>query len=186
MATLNNNHIDKSTPIVGVDKNKCRNCHTCITTCPVKYCNDGSGEYVKVNHSLCIGCGSCLAVCTHNARYPIDDSDSFIEDLKKNKKIIVIVAPAAAASFNNKLLQLNSWLKSIGVTAVFDVSFGAELCTKSYVELLSKKSQKSIICQPCPAIVNYIEIYPNRNKKQKIPEKKHVKLRAEHVRIKHA
>ena len=29
-------------------------------------------------------------------------------------------------------------------------------------------------------------IYPNRNKKQKIPEKKHVKLRAEHVRIKHA
>jgi len=29
-------------------------------------------------------------------------------------------------------------------------------------------------------------LYPNRNKKQKIPEKKHVKLRAEHVRIKHA
>jgi len=33
---------------------------------------------------------------------------------------------------------------------------------------------------------NLLRLYPNRNKKQKIPEKKHVKLRAEHVRIKHA
>ena len=42
--------------IVGVDKEKCINCHNCISVCPVKYCNDGSGDYVTVNPFMCIGC----------------------------------------------------------------------------------------------------------------------------------
>jgi len=49
-------------------------------------------------------------------------------------------------------------LKSIGVAAVFDVSFGAELTVKSYLEHLTNNHPKMIIAQPCPAIVSYIEI----------------------------
>ncbi|MBN1518935.1 MAG: 4Fe-4S binding protein [Spirochaetales bacterium] len=28
-------------PVIGVDKDKCVNCHMCIAVCPVKYCIDG-------------------------------------------------------------------------------------------------------------------------------------------------
>ncbi len=47
----------------------------------------------------------------------------------------------------------------MGVAACFDVSFGAELTVKSYLEHLQKNHPKTVIAQPCPAIVAYIELY---------------------------
>ena len=41
--------MEKLVPVVGVDKEKCVNCHRCIAVCPVKMCNDGSQDYVQVN-----------------------------------------------------------------------------------------------------------------------------------------
>jgi iron only hydrogenase large subunit-like protein len=73
--------------------------------------------------------------------------------------VIAIVAPAAAVNFRGKDLELNGWLKSIGVRAVFDVSFGAELTTMSYVEYIKKNNPKLVIAQPCPALVAYAELY---------------------------
>ena len=146
-------------PVIFVDKDKCVNCHRCIAVCPSKMCNDGSGDYVKVNHELCIGCGACIEACTHGARYGIDDADDFFKALKKGDGVVAIVAPAAAAQFKGRDLELNGWLKSIGVKAVFDVSFGAELTTKSYVEHIKKNNPKLVISQPCPAIVTWIELY---------------------------
>ena len=150
------------TPVINVDKDKCCNCHRCIAVCPVKLCNDGSGDFVTLNHDLCIGCGSCIEACSHGARSGIDDTARFLEDIKKGVSFVAIVAPAVAVNFQGKDLELNGWLKSIGVKAVFDVSFGAELTTKSYVEQMTKENPPLMIAQPCPALVTYIETYrPN-------------------------
>ena len=149
-------------PVINVDKDKCCNCHRCIAVCPVKLCNDGSGEFVTLNHDLCIGCGSCIEACTHGARSGIDDTKAFFEELQNGTPVIAIVAPAVAVNFKGRDLELNGWLKSIGVKAVFDVSFGAELTTKSYVEQLTKENPDLMIAQPCPALVTFIETYrPN-------------------------
>ncbi|MFC2137166.1 PAS domain S-box protein [Bacteroidota bacterium] len=144
--------------VIEVDKEKCVNCHACISACPVKYCNDGSSDYVKVNPNMCIACGNCLAVCTHNARIYIDDFPQFIEEIENKEKMVAIVAPSIAANFPNQYLNFNGWLKSLGIEAIFDVSFGAELTVKSYVKHL-KNNPEAIIAQPCPAIVTYIELY---------------------------
>ena len=127
--------------------------------CPVKMCNNGSGDYVDFDEKLCIGCGSCIEACTHGARKGIDDSELFFDSLKKGEKIVAIVAPAAIVSFRGKDLELNGFLKSLGVEAVFDVSFGAELTTKSYVEYIKNKNPDCVISQPCPALVSFIETY---------------------------
>ena len=149
-------------PVINVDKEKCCNCHRCIAVCPVKLCNNGSEDHVSVNHDLCIGCGACIAACTHGARTGIDDMEEFFADLKKGVKMVAIVAPAVAVNFHGQTLRLNGWLKSIGVKAVFDVSFGAELTTKTYVEQIKNEDPKLIISQPCPALVTFIETYrPN-------------------------
>ena len=144
--------------IIFVDEKNCVNCHACITACPVKFCNVDKGNHMSVNTDLCIGCGKCIEACKHNARKPLDDMDSFIKSLDEGNSFIAIVAPAIAASFPESYKSFNGWLKHIGIDAVFDVSFGAELTVKSYIEAL-KKEQKTIIAQPCPAIVSYIEIY---------------------------
>ena len=152
----------KIVPVISVDKDKCLNCHRCISVCPAKFCNDGSGDYIKINSDLCLGCGHCIDACVHGARVGIDDFSDFLNDLSKKEKIIAIVAPAIAVSFKGKDKKINGWLKSIGVEAVFDVSFGAELTTKSYVEYIKTKNPKLVIAQPCPALVTYCQIYkPN-------------------------
>ncbi|NPV01826.1 MAG: 4Fe-4S binding protein [Brevinematales bacterium] len=159
METRANSQSIKLSKVIDVDKDKCVNCHRCIAVCPVKFCNDGSGDTVLIDENLCIGCGECLRACTHEARIIIDDFDKMLAALDAGERIVAVVAPAIAAGFPDQYLQFNSWLKSIGISAIFDVSFGAELTVKSYLEYVGAASPKLVIAQPCPALVTYIELY---------------------------
>jgi iron only hydrogenase large subunit-like protein/uncharacterized protein YoxC len=147
------------TPVIKVDDEKCVNCHACIAACPVKYCMDASGDVISINHDLCIGCGKCISACTHQARLPADDTERFFDALKKREKMIAIVAPAVASNFPGRYLNLNGYLKSLGIEAIFDVSFGAELTVLSYVHHLTEDKPELCISQPCPVIVTFLEIY---------------------------
>lgn len=144
--------------LIKVDEELCVNCHVCIQVCPVKFCNDASGEIVDINSDTCIACGNCITACTHNARYYEDDFDKFVKNSKKTKWI-AIVAPAVVANFPNTYLNINGWLKSMGADGVFDVSFGAELTVKSYVEYIKKNKNQLHITQPCPSITQYIQVH---------------------------
>lgn len=145
--------------LITVDENKCVNCHQCIAVCPVKYCNNASGNSVTVNPDLCIGCGECISACEHGARVSLDDFSQWMNAIKNSEKIVAIVAPAVSSNFPNQYLNFNGWLKSLGIKAIFDVSFGAELTIKSYLEHIRQNNPKAVISQPCPAIVTYIQIY---------------------------
>jgi len=146
-------------PVIRIDEEKCINCYACIVICPVKYCMNGSGKKLLINHDICIGCGNCINACTHKARTLIDDTGRFMDDLKQGKKIIAVAAPAVASFFSDHFLNLNGWLKSLGVKAFFDVSLGAELTVMSYIDYIKEKNPRMVISQPCPAIVTFIEIY---------------------------
>ena len=45
------------------------------------------------------------------------------------------------------------------MSAVFDVSFGAELTVQSYLRHIEENHPPTVVAQPCPAIVSYIELY---------------------------
>jgi iron only hydrogenase large subunit-like protein len=145
-------------PLITVDEEKCNNCQACVTVCPVKLCIDASGEKTSVIDELCIGCGRCISGCLQQARSYADDTEDFFSALSAGEDIVAIVAPAAAAVFDD-IYRLNGYLKSLGVTAVFDVSFGAELTVKSYLNYAKNHKPPVIIAQPCPALVTYCEIY---------------------------
>lgn len=149
----------KLAKIIEVDQEKCVNCHRCISVCPVKFCNIAKEDHVECNEDLCIGCGECIKACDHNARIGLDDFDLWLRDIQNGVKTVAIVAPAVAANFPDEYLNLNGWLKSMGVKANFDVSFGAELTIKSYLKHIEENNPKCVIAQPCPALVTFIEIY---------------------------
>ena len=51
------------------------------------------------------------------------------------------------------------FLRSNGVKDIYDVSFGADICTWAHIRYLQKNPGKKLISQPCPAIVNYMLKY---------------------------
>ena len=145
-------------PVIELVK-KCVNCHRCIAACPVKFCIDGSGDTVSVNHSRCIGCGHCLQECPHDARRYLDETQGFRDALEQGTKFIGVVAPAIAANYPDEWKRLLGFLSTQGVSAFFDVAFGAELTVRSYLDYIRREEPETVIAQPCPALVSYIEMY---------------------------
>lgn len=149
----------QSIALVTVDADKCVNCHVCIAVCPVKFCNDGSGNHVNLNPDLCLGCGACITACPHRAREGKDDIGIWLQLLRERKNFVAFLAPSAVSNFSGNLQRLSAWLRSLGAQAVVDVSMGAELAVWSYRKHLREHPAATLVAQPCPAIVSYAELF---------------------------
>ena len=150
--------------IIETDKDKCVGCNKCIRHCPIKGANktitiDGQAK-VEVNNERCIKCGRCIEVCEKKARYYIDDTEEFFNELESGKKFAIITAPAIVVNIPD-YKKLFGYLNSKGISIIYDVSFGADITTWAYLKAMKKDNLKSIISQPCPVVVNYIEKYKN-------------------------
>ncbi|MFA6808206.1 MAG: [Fe-Fe] hydrogenase large subunit C-terminal domain-containing protein, partial [Eubacteriales bacterium] len=152
------------TNLIITDRDKCEGCNKCIRNCPVEaniaYLDNGKVK-VKIDYERCINCGKCLEVCDHNARDYYDDTERFFKDLKNGVKITLIAAPAVRANFGN-YKNLFGYFKSIGVNLIYDVSFGADITTWAYLKMIKDKNISTLIAQPCPAVVSYVEKYQSQ------------------------
>lgn len=148
--------------IVFTKEENCVGCNKCISVCTAIYANkaylkDGQNK-IEVDNNLCIHCGHCIEACDHDARDFNDDTERFFKDLQRGVKISVVAAPAARFNFDN-YRKLFGYLKSAGVNLIYDVSFGADITTWAYLKAITENNIDSVIAQPCPAIVNYVEKY---------------------------
>lgn len=142
--------------MIHIIESKCIGCNACIRSCPVPNANRYDGQVVHINPDQCIKCGECIKGCTHNARYYDDDLEEMMKLIKTNN-VSLIVAPAIKTAMDGKWRHVLNWLKEQGVREVYDVSFGADICTYMHLEYLKMHPEKKIISQPCAAIVNYAE-----------------------------
>jgi len=146
--------------IIYTVQENCVGYNKCINGCPVTGANVSkiiNGEnIIQIDSEKCITCGLCIDACDHNARQYYDDITRFVEDLKRGKKISLLVAPAIRANFSD-YKKLFGYLKSLGVELIYDVSLGADITTWAYLKKIKEENLTSVIAQPCPAIVNYIE-----------------------------
>lgn len=146
--------------IIVTNHDKCQGCNKCIRFCPVEganiaYYEDGKNK-VKIDEERCIRCGKCISVCDHGARDFNDDTKRFFTDLSSGINITLIVAPAVRANFEN-YKKLFGFFKKAGINIIYDVSSGADITTWAYLKAIKEFSLTSVISQPCPAIVNYVE-----------------------------
>jgi len=144
---------------------KCVGCNSCIRACPAGDANinkvreDGSIG-IDVNHKMCIKCGECIKACSHDARDFTDDTEAFMRNI--NSSTAVIVAPAIKIAYDGYWRHVLQWLRERGVKHIYDVSFGADICTWAHLVYLRRNPGKKVISQPCAAIVNYVQRYAHQ------------------------
>jgi len=146
---------------VSIDKDKCIGCNACIRVCPVLEANeavlsdDGTHSVVHINQDKCIGCGECVKSCIHEARTYSDDTDRFFAAVRGKADITVVVAPAFRITEPDADAML-AHLRLMGVKLIYDVSFGADICTYMHIKAVKEKRVRKIVSQPCAAITEYV------------------------------
>lgn len=150
------------------DASKCVSCNSCIRACPAPEANkaivteDGRTIY-DIDHKKCITCGACVKDCPHGARTFEDDTNAFWDDIKSGKELILMVAPSIKVAFDGCWRNVLEYLRNNGVKYIYDVSYGADICTWAHLRYIQKNPGKKLISQPCPAIVNYVLKYTPEN-----------------------
>ena len=148
--------------VIIVKPDKCQGCNACIRACPapeanvVKVLEDGR-MVVNVNPDKCIACGECVRTCVHDARDYIDDTEACMQRLETDK-IIILATPSIKSALPRQWKGVLDWFKKKGCL-VYDVSFGADICTWAHLRAIESKQVGNVISQPCAAIVRYIETY---------------------------
>ena len=149
--------------IIIVNPEKCVGCNACIRSCPAPEANitkqlDDGRFITTVNSDRCIACGECVRNCSHGARDYIDDTADAMAAIHKQEKLIILATPSIKTVFPRKWKNILNWFRENGCM-VYDVSFGADICTWAHIRAIQNEVVDKIITQPCAAIVKYIETY---------------------------
>lgn len=147
--------------IINVDKEKCVGCNACVRACPAAEANiariDESGQLrIVINDEKCIKCGACIKACSHGARSYKDDMEQFLQDVADGKEVAMIAAPSIKIAFDGNWRHALQWLRNQGVKKIYDVGYGADICTWAHLRYMEAHPDKKVISQPCAAVVNYI------------------------------
>ena len=178
---------DESTPSLILDPRKCIGCGRCVLVCQqlqdvwaLEFLNRGDDTRMMpaggalLNESPCIKCGQCSAHCPVGAIYERDETEKLLEAIRNPElHVAVQVAPAVRVAIGEAFDlppgeittgKLYAALRRLGVDAVFDTNFSADLTIMEegteLIERLTKGTGEiPLITSCCPSWVDYMEKY---------------------------
>lgn len=178
--------VDRTSPSLVRDPNKCVLCGDCVRACTeiqgigaIDFVGRGANTAVlpafgkDLNQVECVYCGQCAAVCPTGAITPQSEVDDVWKALDiPGKTVVAQIAPAVRVALGEHFGlepgtittgQIAAALKSMGFDQVYDTSFAADLTViEEASEFLERKTQGEKLPQftsCCPAWVKYAEQY---------------------------
>ena len=180
--------LDKISPSIVRDPNKCILCGRCVATCKkiqqisaIERVNRGFETCIStvndesLNDVNCTFCGQCIASCPTGALREKETIDEVWEKLKDPKiDVIVQTAPAVRVAIGeefgmpigtNAAGKMVAALKRLGFNKVFDTNTGADFTiveeANEFIERFSNNENLPMITSCCPGWVKYAEMnYP--------------------------
>ncbi len=177
--------LDKSTPHLVRDNNKCILCRRCVAACNEQYVgvigannrgidtSIGSPFEVTLSNVPCISCGQCTAVCPTGALVEKDDTDKIWAALADpTKHVVVQTAPSVRVTLgecfgmpigSNVEGKMVAALRRLGFAKVFDTDFAADLTIVEEANELVQRIQNAgtlpMITSCSPGWVKFCEYY---------------------------
>ncbi len=178
--------LDKSSPSLVRDPNKCVLCGDCVRVCrevqsvgALDFASRGSNARVvpafdcELNDVECVHCGQCAQVCPTGAIVAKNNIDPVLEAIyDPNKVVIAQVAPAVRVAlgemFNlptglNVARKMVSAMKMIGFDEVYDTCFAADMTIfEEATEFLDRVNENGVLpmfTSCCPGWVKFVETY---------------------------
>lgn len=148
-------------PLYKIIDSACEICYACVRACPVKAITvQINQEYPFINPDRCIGCGDCLGACTPHAIVYAQAKDQ-VKALIARGDTAAIIDPSISGEFVDitdyrKFVEM---IRAIGFKYVNEASFGVDLVSLKYRELIESEKGKYFISANCPSIVDYVEKY---------------------------
>lgn len=129
--------IDADNPSIVRDDEKCILCGQCLEVCQSTQTVFGYYDFPMVNDTVCVNCGQCALWCPTAAITERDDIKKVRDAiLDPEMHVVVQTAPATRVALGEEFgLPAGTWvmgqqvagLKRLGVDAVFDTNFTADL-----------------------------------------------------------
>lgn len=130
-----------------IDPTKCKNCGMCVQVCPYQaiqkiivpcenacpvgaIAKDENG-HAKIDFDKCISCGKCASACPFGAVHEKSQIIDVLKQIKNNKKVIAMVAPAMFGQLPCTPQQLKEAIMKLGFSDVYEVAQGADVTTKN-------------------------------------------------------
>ncbi len=177
--------LDRSTPHLVRDNNKCILCRRCVAACNEQFvsvigANDrgidtsiGTAFNKPLNEVPCISCGQCTVVCPTGALTEKDDSGKVWAALADpTKHVVVQTAPSIRVTLGecfgmpigaNVEGKMVAALRRLGFDKVFDTDFAADLTiveeANELVERIKNGGTLPMITSCSPGWVKFCEYY---------------------------
>jgi len=178
--------VDRSSPSLVRDPNKCVLCGDCVRACTeiqgigaIDFVGRGADSAVKpafgkdLNQVECVYCGLCASVCPTGALTPkssVNDAWKVIQD--PTKTVVVQIAPAVRVALGEHFGlepgapvtgQAVAALRAMGVDQVYDTSFAADLTVveeaNEFLKRFRKGERLPQFTSCCPSWVKFAEQY---------------------------
>ena len=177
--------IDKSSPAIVRDENKCVLCGACVRACEeyqglevLGFANRGSQTIAQpmagkpIAKTECVNCGQCAAICPVGAITIKSQVEQVWRELHNpNTKVVVQFAPSVRVAIGEMLGfeagtnltdKLYTALRYIGFDLVFDTNFSADLTimeeAAEFLSRLEKGENLPLFTSCCPAWVRFLEL----------------------------
>ena len=178
--------LDKSTPSLVLNPDKCIKCGRCAEVCQqmqnvwaLEFIGRGEKTVmapaagVKLAESPCIKCGQCSAHCPVGAIYENDETAKVWAALRDSEKTCIVqIAPAVRVAlgeaFGMKPGELTTGkiyaaLRMLGFNKVFDTNYSADVTIMEegteFIKRFTNGGKLPLITSCCPAWTDWMEKY---------------------------
>ena len=176
--------IDRSSPAVEINPNRCVLCGDCVRACQeltgigaLDFAHRGSRAAVSPAFGKpladveCVGCGQCARVCPTGAIMPRSEVEDVWDQLDDPRKTVVVqIAPAVRVAIGEAFGlaageistgQLVAALRRLGFDQVYDTAFAADLTvieeSAEFTRRLGRGEALPLLTSCCPAWVQTVE-----------------------------